>query len=119
MSVQIAGQQSIRPKFEIEELKGMIKKKVFEYVRKVDELTKKVISTRIEKTIEVPAGFNVYTARGGMIHFFTKAEMFRAGFENDAEMVDMESGEVVPVHSYSLKALAKANGISQVMNRQM
>lgn len=105
-----------RKKFEVEKLEGKREKKFIRYVAKKDELTDRVMKTREEYTKEVDAGYNVYTSRGAMIHFWDHKALVKAGFGSRAETIDMETGVVVPVQEFSLKDLAQAKQMQRSVN---
>jgi hypothetical protein len=104
-------------RFEVEELEGTLPKTVHHYVAKKDELSGRVTKTRMQKKVEVPAGFMVYTAKGGSIHFWTKKDLIAAGFGSASEIIDMETGDVVPTQNYTLKELVQANEMKKSMRR--
>ena len=47
------------------------------------------------KEIEEPAGYMVFFPSGSSIRFRTDDELKRLGFDSPANLVDMESGEIV------------------------
>jgi len=105
------------PRFQVEKLEGKLKKKVFQYKVSKDPITDRIIRKRVESDIEVDAGYMVYTAKGGSIHFWLHKALVAAGFGKPSEIIDTETGEVVPTQQYTLKELVTANHMKKSMNR--
>lgn len=95
--------QDIAPAYEVEELQGTLRRKRFYYERKylrdedgeivLDDQGRKTIESRqrVEKVVEVPAGWMVYFPRGHSVRIETAAEMVRLGFMEEAELIDLDS----------------------------
>ena len=77
--------QNIKPRFEVE----YVDEKVTEthYVRED--------GMNVAKEVEVPYGWNVYFPAGHSMRVRTKEELQRLGFDQDAELINEETGEVV------------------------
>jgi len=110
-------QAQYRKRFEVEKLEGSVKKTIYRYQPRKNELTGKVTQQRVEEITEVPAGFMVYTAKGGSIHFYTRKALVAAGFGNESETVDMNSGDVIQIREHSLKEIAQANEVRKQISR--
>ncbi len=106
-------------RFEIEELKGKLKKCVYLYEVTKDKITDRIMRKRVKKEVEVDAGYMVYTSRGSSIHFWNKKDLISAGFGNASETVDMDSGDIITTRQVSLKELAQANDIRRSINRPL
>jgi len=71
-------------------------------VQKLDGKRKRTIASPTEKggfdynEIEEPAGYMVFFPSGSSIRVRTDDELKRLGFDSPANLVDMESGHVVP-----------------------
>jgi len=113
----MAGQYLKR--FEVEKLKGKLKKFIHKYVTTKDKVTDRITRKRTKEEIEVDAGYMVYTSRGSSIHFWNKKDLVAAGFGEQAETIDTETGEVVETRHVSLKELAQANDLRKSINRPM
>tara|TARA_Y100000310_G_C20647798_1_gene797624 strand:- start:352 stop:681 length:330 start_codon:yes stop_codon:yes gene_type:complete len=70
-------------------------------VQKLDGKRKRTIASPTEKggfdynEIEEPAGYMVFFPSGSSIRVRTDDELKRLGFDSPANLVDMESGEIV------------------------
>ena len=70
-------------------------------VQKLDGKRKRTIASPTEKggfdynEIEEPAGYMVFFPSGSSIRVRTDDELQRLGFDSPANLVDMESGEIV------------------------
>lgn len=80
-------QQNIKPRYEVEELKGTVE---ITRVKRDSEAGKNV-----EETVEVDAGYMVYFPAGHSIRVADKEELKRLGFDQPAELIDEETGDVV------------------------
>ena len=99
-------QRDIKPRYEIERLRGEIEVEILEpEVRTIKKGTKEFVSTtwkRVKKM--VPAGFMVYLANRGSYRVKDEAELTRLELDVPPDLVDMETGEIVPrVEPVSLK----------------
>lgn len=87
--------QDIKPRYEVEVLDG---------TRKVMKMRRDMATGMNEQyEVEVPAGFNVYFPAGHSIRVADAGELHRLGFDNPADLIDMENGEVVGQVQTSLK----------------
>lgn len=78
--------RQLRRQFETEVLEGEVNQQVIE----------KHTSAGFEyKTVKQDAGYMVYFPKGHSIRIRTEAELKRLGFDRGAQLVDMETGEVV------------------------
>ena len=94
-------QQNLKPKFETHKLDGTKKKSIAKPLK--DENGKSLGGFEFEE-IEVDAGWMVYFPSGSSIHVWTEKELTRLGFNRDAPLVDMDSGdETAPVTTQSLR----------------
>lgn len=94
---------NIAPRFEVHELKGDVEKVVFTYKAKKGANGKTVLE-RVETVVKEAAGWMVYTPKGGSFRVSDKKELARLGMLGQAELVDMDTGEVVPTMNMSLRA---------------
>lgn len=78
-------QQNIKPRFEVEHVDTEVEET---HLVRED-------GRNVEKTVTVPYGYNVYFPAGHSIRVRTKEELQRLGFDQDAELIDEETGEVV------------------------
>ena len=85
---------NIRPRFEVEKLVGDVEHVV--YSRNDDN--------KLEKTlVKVPAGYMVYLPNGTSIRVRNDTDLKALGFMEEAPLVDMVTGDVVP-RAQSLKS---------------
>lgn len=82
----IQAQINIKPRFEVEPIKSET------FSRRIAKHDGKTFSyaTKTDK-----GGYMVYFPQGHSIHVTTDAELKRLGFDRDAPLVDMQSGEEV------------------------
>lgn len=86
-------QTNIQPEYEVETLEGTV----------VEKQIKRVDGRNVETDVEVPAGYMVFFPRGHSMRVRNDAELARLGFDNPANLIDTESGEVVGPAPRSLK----------------
>lgn len=89
--------QDVKPEFEVEILEGTEK-----VIRSFYE---KGVFKEVEET--VPKGFMVYFPAGHSIRIRHMVEMRRLGFDQAPNLIDMESGEAVPMSNTSLKETSR------------
>ena len=87
-------QNTIRPKFQVRKLEGE------RTVRKIKYVTAKnkkgnPVPKREEFDAKVEAGYLVAFPAGHVIRLGSLEELQRLSFDQDADLVDMESGEVI------------------------
>ena len=93
-------QQSIKPRYEVEQVNDTVKEKHF--VRKDGR--------NEEITVEVPYGYNVYFPAGHSIRVRTAEELHRLGYDKPAELINEETGDVVgTTQQFSLKKNVQRN----------
>lgn len=78
-------QQNIKPRYEVEFVDDTVTET--HLVRKDGR--------NVEKEVEVPYGYNVYFPAGHSIRVRDKDELKRLGFDQPAELIDEETGDVV------------------------
>lgn len=83
----------VQPTFEVEKVAGKRKHTVF---------IPKEGGGFTTKEIEIDGGYNVYFPRGHSIRV-SEEELKRLGFDRNATLVDMETGERVAGSTHSLK----------------
>ena len=72
--------------------------------------TFKIVHRRVEKKVSRPMGTLVITAKGDAFHIPTDDMLRRLGFDKDAPLVDMATGEVLQTPDRSLTAMASRVG---------
>lgn len=95
--------QNVLPRYEVEPLKGTVKRPVTRVSLVEDEDTGKKVFKREETFVEEPAGYMVYLANGGSLRVRNDAELKRLGFDAPATLVDMETSDELPAPNTSLK----------------
>lgn len=80
----------IKPRFETEDISAK------KFIRTVANHNGKGLSYEKKDT---KCGYMVYFPQGHSIHVRTRAELKRLGFDRQAGLIDMESGEEVPVNA--------------------
>jgi len=78
-------QQNIKPRYQVERVDEMVEET--HHVRENDR--------NVEKTVEVPYGYNVYFPAGHSMRVRDDAEMKRLGFDRPPELIDQDTGDVV------------------------
>jgi hypothetical protein len=87
--------QDIKPRYEVEQLQGT--RTIMKYRRNM------ATGMNEQYEVEVPAGFFVYFPAGHSIRVDGAEELHRLGYDNPADLVDMENGDVVGQAAVSLK----------------
>jgi hypothetical protein len=102
---QQIGGQNLKLKFEVERVENVrVKKRIGR--RATDGITKGLIFEEAEYTL--PNAFMVYFPSGHSLLVETEQELIRLGFMDPPGIVDMETGEEVPVvDTYSPKEMVK------------
>jgi hypothetical protein len=98
----------IKPRYEVHKLEGDVEVTVF--VKNDDGKLVKEQRTQ-------PAGYMVYFPNGASIRVRTEEELKRLGFDIDAPLVDMVSGEVVPVKTQHGQLKSRSQQISGSRSR--
>lgn len=97
--------QDIKPRFQVEKLKGKRMKPV---VNSKADKDGKLLGGFEHSEIEVDAGWMVYFPNGASVHIWTEEDMIAEGFMRDPELVDMNSGDVIGTTAETdLKALSE------------
>ena len=103
--------QMLKPKFEVYPMEGSFKQKRYRYVS--EELSNgKSILKRVEEDVELPAGYELFTARGDSVHV-DEETLNRLGIKPNvpASLINEDGDEIsAPV---SLKRIAQARSISR------
>ncbi len=104
--------QNIKPRFEVHKLEGtrmrVIAKPKVDPERKDKNGYPLLLGGFDYSEVEEDAGYMVYFPNGSSIRVRTNDELVAMGFANSAELVDMNSGEIVgQVQSGSLKAVSE------------
>jgi|TARA_Y100000034_G_C6887065_1_gene407414 hypothetical protein len=102
---------NVRPKYEVYAMDGEreVTKISFKRVKLEGTDPVKYKLRRVEKKKKVPNGFMVYFPRGHSIHVTTEKELKRLGLDGSPMMVDMDSGEDVPIQARSLRDMHNAH----------
>jgi hypothetical protein len=85
--------QNVKPRFEVEVLDGSTTETHYS----------RIDGRNVESTVEVPRGYMVYFPAGHSIRVRTREELHRLGFDHGAELIDMDSGDVIGEAVPSLK----------------
>jgi len=109
--------RKIKPRFEVHKLSGTRLRRIATPNIKVDGKGKPILDKNDQSILlggftyhdeEVDAGWMVYFPHGSSVHVWTEAEMKRQSFLGKADLVDMDSGEVIDEpESMSLKDLSE------------
>ena len=109
--------RKIKPRFEVHKLSGTKLRRIATPNIKVDGKGKPILDKNDQSILlggftyhdeEVDAGWMVYFPHGSSVHVWTEAEMRRQSFLGKADLVDMDSGEVIDEpESMSLKDLSE------------
>jgi hypothetical protein len=109
--------RKIKPRFEVHKLSGTKLRRIATPNIKVDGKGKPILDKNDQSILlggftyhdeEVDAGWMVYFPHGSSVHVWTEAEMKRQNFLGKADLVDMDSGEVIDEpESMSLKDLSE------------
>lgn len=109
--------RKIKPRFEVHKLSGTKLRRIATPNIKVDGKGKPILDKNDQSILlggftyhdeEVDAGWMVYFPHGSSVHVWTEAEMKRQSFLGKADLVDMDSGEVIDEpESMSLKDLSE------------
>ena len=109
--------RKIKPRFEVHKLSGTSLRRIATPNIKVDGKGKPILDKNDQSILlggftyhdeEVDAGWMVYFPHGSSVHVWTEAEMKRQNFLGKADLVDMDSGEVIDEpESMSLKDLSE------------
>ena len=109
--------RKIKPRFEVHKLSGTKLRRIATPNIKVDGKGKPILDKNDQSILlggftyhdeEVDAGWMVYFPHGSSVHVWTEAEMKRQSFLGKADLVDMDSGEVIDEpESMSLKELSE------------
>jgi|TARA_R100000789_G_scaffold39861_1_gene41850 hypothetical protein len=109
--------RKIKPRFEVHKLPGTSLRRIATPNIKVDGKGKPILDKNDQSILlggftyhdeEVDAGWMVYFPHGSSVHVWTEAEMKRQNFLGKADLVDMDSGEVIDEpESMSLKDLSE------------
>tara|TARA_R100000008_G_C3579695_1_gene167628 strand:+ start:249 stop:608 length:360 start_codon:yes stop_codon:yes gene_type:complete len=83
---------TIRPRYEVHKLDGEVDHEVFKM--RVDDDGKPAGGFESE-IVKEDAGWMVYFPSGASIRVRTKEELKRLGFDKSADLVDMDSGDIV------------------------
>lgn len=87
-------QRDVRPSFVVQRQEGPFEKTVFKFSKeKIAEGKYRTIKT--EEKVSIPYGFMVVFPKGHSVFIESEEELHRLGFSGDAQMVDMETGDVV------------------------
>lgn len=98
----------VAPKFIVTELPGTVARQVIEYVPysvKVGETVHndgkvtenfKTMRKRQVREVTQPAGFFVQTTRGHSMRIKNREELTRLGFNGEAPLIDLDTGEEIP-----------------------
>lgn len=92
--------QGVKPAFEVHKLDGFVMESFYKFDKGERDAGRPGL-IRYEK--KVPAGYMVYFPQGHSIRVGSEDELRRLGLSDTPYRVDMDSGEVVPVETLSLK----------------
>jgi hypothetical protein len=87
----------ILPRFEVEEIEGTVTVMIATPQRRKNNAGKSVSNGFNFEPKEVDGGFMVYFPAGHSIRVKDEQELQRLGFMGPAPLVDMNTGEIVPV----------------------
>jgi hypothetical protein len=83
---------TIRPRYEVHKLDGKVDHEIFKM--RIDDEGKPAGGFE-SKIVKEDAGWMVYFPNGASIRVRTEAELTRLGFDKGADLVDMDSGDIV------------------------
>jgi|APSaa5957512535_1039671.scaffolds.fasta_scaffold258958_1 hypothetical protein len=98
-------QPNIRPRFEAHKLEGTAIRRIAKPTVQLDDKGNPVLDAQGQskllggftyENVEHDAGWMVYLPNGSSIRIWTEEEMIERGFLNKPDLIDMESGEIVP-----------------------
>jgi len=90
--------QTIKRRFQVKKLEGQtFKKKFAVYVKKQDDEGNDIGKSLEYVEKDIPMGWMVFFPNGSSIHVETEAEMKRMGYDQEPDLVDIETGDTVPL----------------------
>lgn len=101
----MANEMKLMPQYEVEKYDGPAMERTV-YKAMKDEKGKHL---GFEKSTEmIEGGYMVYFPQGHSLFLETEEELARYGLSDDAKLIDMESGEIAPNSTISLKSRVAA-----------
>jgi len=106
----------IKPRFQVEKLKGKQTRKVYRYVPqpRLDPEGNQMVSEDgvklwgksklVVEEVTEPLGYMVYFPKGHSVHIRTEQELRALGFDRSPTLVDLESGEEMEDGTQDLKS---------------